>query len=184
MDCESLTQADIPSLLTFYEAKLSLLLTISQSKIGAAHVMAAGLLHAIHVSGLFSVDPDIGVGKSGACYLLRSEETLLTGSEIDNPDALAKYYRLLLFITRIVACIVLVRGPQNTQSIDGGRGFLQDNRALVVAVYKRQVKLGGVSFDDAGINIEELANLFTLLVAMTNFVEVGENRFWLLYLNG
>ena len=184
MDSESLTQADIPSLLTFYEAKLSLLLTISQSKIGAAHVMAAGLLHAIHVSGLFSVDPDIGVGKSGACYLLRSEETLLTGSEIDNPDALAKYYRLLLFITRIVACIVLVRGPQNTQSIDSGRSFLQDNRALVVAVYKRQAKLGGVSFDDAGINIEELANLFTLLVAMTNFVEVGENPFWLLYLNG
>lgn len=144
--------------------------------------MGAGLLHAIQVSGLFSVDPDIGVGESDPLCLLGREETLLTGSEIDNPDALAKYYRLLLFLTRIVACIVLVRGPQNRQSIDSGRSFLQNNRALVVAVYKRQAKIGGVSFDDAGINIEALANLFTLLVAMTDFVKVGQNRICPMYL--
>ena len=57
---------DIPLLLIFYEAKLSLLLTISQNKAGAAQVMNAGIFHAIRASGLFSVDPDIGVGKLSA----------------------------------------------------------------------------------------------------------------------
>ena len=30
---------------------------------GAMHVMNAGIFPAIHASGLFSVDPDIGVGE-------------------------------------------------------------------------------------------------------------------------
>ena len=61
------------------------------------------------------------------------------------------------------------------QTIESGRSFLQDNRALVVAIYKRQARIGGVSFDDAGLSIEELANIFTLLVAMTDFVNVSRN---------
>lgn len=40
-----------------------LLLTISQSRVGAVYVMNAGLFPAVRASGLFSVDPDIGVGK-------------------------------------------------------------------------------------------------------------------------
>ncbi len=61
--CEILIcHADIPLLLTFYECKLSLLLTISHSKAGALHVINAGLFQAVRTSGLFSVDPDIGVG--------------------------------------------------------------------------------------------------------------------------
>lgn len=54
---------DVPLLLSFYEIKLALLVTISQSRVGAVHVMNAGLFPAIRASGLFSVDPDIGVGK-------------------------------------------------------------------------------------------------------------------------
>lgn len=54
---------DIPLLLSFYEIKLALLVTISQSRVGAAHVTNAGLFPAIRASGLFSVDPDIGIGE-------------------------------------------------------------------------------------------------------------------------
>lgn len=54
--------SDVPLLLSFYESKLALLLTIAQSRPGAVHVMNAGLFSAIRASGLFSVDPDIGVG--------------------------------------------------------------------------------------------------------------------------
>ena len=50
--------------MSYYESKLSLLLTISQSRTGAVHVMNAGFFPAVRTSGLFSVDPDIGVGKS------------------------------------------------------------------------------------------------------------------------
>ena len=65
---------DIPLLLTYYESKLALLLTISQTRAGAMHVMNAGLFPAIHASGLFSVDPDIGVGKHDACLDIKKPD--------------------------------------------------------------------------------------------------------------
>ena len=49
-------------LLAYYDAKLSLLLRISQRKLGAAHVMSAGLFQAVRASGLFAIDPDLGLG--------------------------------------------------------------------------------------------------------------------------
>lgn len=54
---------DVSLLLSYYETKLSLLLTISQSRAGAIHVANAGLFQAVRASGLFSVDPDLGIGK-------------------------------------------------------------------------------------------------------------------------
>ena len=55
---------DIPLLLFCYESKLSLLLTVSHSRTGANHVTNAGLFEAVRDSGLFSVDPDLGLGPS------------------------------------------------------------------------------------------------------------------------
>ena len=46
-----------------YESKLSLLTTISQSRVGAVHVMNCGIFPAVRASGLFAVDPDIGIGE-------------------------------------------------------------------------------------------------------------------------
>ena len=59
----NIISTDIPILLSYYETKLSLLLNISQTRSGAVHVMNSGLFQAVRGSGLFSVDPDIGVGK-------------------------------------------------------------------------------------------------------------------------
>ena len=98
---------------------------------------------------------------------------MLTNLEIDNPEALAKYYRLLLSIARVITSVVLSRGPQNEQSIESAKAFLTENRPLVVSMFKRQARIGGVSFDDAGVDIEELVELFMLLIAMTNFLDVG-----------
>ena len=95
-------------------------------------------------------------------------------SEIDNTDALAKYYRLLLSLARVITSVVLSRGSQNEQSIESARAFLIENRALVVAIFKRQARIGGVSFDDAGVDIEELVELFMLLIAMTDFLDVSQ----------
>ena len=148
---------DVSLLLVFYSWKFSLLLTLSRSKPGASLLTNAGLFPAIRTSGLFSVDPDIGI-------------------EIDNPEALAQYYRLLLAITRIVASVTLSRGAQNDAMIAQARGFLVENRALVVAVFKREAKIGGVSFDDkggSGGSVGELVELFGVLIEMTGFLEVG-----------
>lgn len=40
-------------------------------------------------------------------------------------------------------------------------------------MFKRQARIGGVSFDDAGVDIEELVELFMLLIGMTDFLDVG-----------
>ena len=98
---------------------------------------------------------------------------MITNPEIDNPEALAKYYRLILSITRLITSVVLSRGPQNEQTIESARVFLTENRPLVVSMFKRQARIGGVSFDDAGVDIEELVELFILLIAMTGFLDVS-----------
>ncbi len=116
----------------------------------------AGFFAAVRGSDLFSVDPDLGI-------------------EIDNPQALAQYYRLLLAVTRIITSVTLSKGAQNETIIAQARGFLLENRALLVAVFKRDAKIGGVSFDDkggSGGSVEELVELFGVLIEMTGFLEV------------
>ena len=107
------------------------------------------------------------------------KKVILTNTEIDNTEALAKYYRLLLSIARVITSVILSRGPQNEQTIDSAKTFLTENRPLIVSMFKRQAKIGGVSFDDAGVDIEELVELFVLLIAMTGFLDVGLCR-WML----
>lgn len=156
-DLRETTAADVPLLLVSFSWRLSLLLTLSRSKLGASLITNAGLFPVIRASGLFSVDPDIGI-------------------EIDNPEALAQYYRLLLAITRIVTSVTLSRGAQNEAMIAQARGFLVENRALVVSVFKRDAKIGGVSFDDkggSGGSVGELVELFGVLIEMTGFLEVS-----------
>lgn len=51
-------------LLLFYEALLSLLQQLSQSKTGAIHLLDAGLFQAVKESQIFAADPDIGLGKA------------------------------------------------------------------------------------------------------------------------
>ena len=63
-----LLAVDVPLLLSYYESKLSLLLTVSRSRTGANHVMTAGLFEAVQESGLLSVDPDLGLGKAKPCF--------------------------------------------------------------------------------------------------------------------
>ena len=106
----------------------------------------------------------------------RPKKATLTDTEIDNTEALAKYYRLLLSIARVITSVVLSRGPQNEQTIDSAKLFLTQNRPLVVSLFKRQARIGGVSFDDAGVDIDELVELFVLLIAMTGFLDVGFMR--------
>lgn len=53
---------DIPLLLSYYHALLSLLQKLCQTKIGATLVLNTGLFASIRESRLFAADPDIGIG--------------------------------------------------------------------------------------------------------------------------
>ena len=52
-----------------------------------------------------------------------------------------------------------------------------ENRPLVVAMFKRQAKVGAVTFESLGVGVEELVELFVLLITMTGFREVREVAF-------
>ena len=94
-------------------------------------------------------------------------------AEINNPEALSKYYRLLLSITSVVTCVVISRGPHNEQTIDQTRWFLDVNRASIVGIFKRQSKIGARLPDDAAACVNELVELYVLLFTMTGFLEVS-----------
>lgn len=49
--------------LLYIHAKLTVLLQICQSRVGAANVCGAGFFHNVKESGLFAIDPDLGVGE-------------------------------------------------------------------------------------------------------------------------
>lgn len=55
------TRIDVDMQLAYCNARLALLLHLSQTRFGAAAVLNAGLFHAINQSGLFATDPDLGV---------------------------------------------------------------------------------------------------------------------------
>jgi nuclear pore complex protein Nup205 len=143
----------IPGLLAYYDASLALLLRICQSRLGAAYVLNAGLFAAVRDSQIFAVDPDIGL-------------------EFDDPNALVKYYSLMLAVLRVVNAAVVARGRQNDQTVFQAREFLRENRHCMVAVFKRSVNVNLGKSDGEG-NIEELVDCWTVLVEVTGFLEVS-----------
>ena len=101
---------------------------------------------------------------------------------MDNADALEKFHILLLALTRLTTSVILSRGPQNQQSIAQARTFLAENRSSVVAMFKRSAKIGqGIATSTTGGDateriVEELVELFVLLMTFTGFMEFEDER--------
>jgi len=145
-------------------------LQISQTRFGASAVLSAGLFHSIKVSGLFTIDPDLGVGKYFQANT--SIDQLLTITDIDGPSSVGKHYNLLSAIMRIICAALLSRGAQNEQSLEQGRRFLAENRLPILAVLKKSAGLGsGVHVPEGSAN--ELAEAFMLLIAVSGFLDVS-----------
>ncbi|KAJ8111259.1 hypothetical protein OPT61_g6106 [Boeremia exigua] len=146
----------VSSLLSYYDASLALLLRISQSRLGAAYVLNAGLFPAIRDSQIFAVDPDIGL-------------------EFDDPNALKKYYELMLSVLRVINAAVIARGRQNDQTVFQAREFLKENRHSMVAVFKRSVNVGGGEKVEAQQDLVDLVDCWTLLVDVTGFLQYEDS---------
>ncbi|KAF2112983.1 nucleoporin Nup186/Nup192/Nup205 [Lophiotrema nucula] len=140
----------VPILLSYYDAGLSLLLRICQTRDGSGAVLNAGLFQAIKESSIFDVDPDIGL-------------------EFDNPNALKKYYDLMLAVLRVINAVVVARGAQNEQSTYQALTFLKENRNTMVSIFKRSVNVGLAK--DVGEDLNDLVDCFTVLVEMTGFLQ-------------
>ncbi|CAD6505981.1 BgTH12-06913 [Blumeria graminis f. sp. triticale] len=148
---------EIEMQLSYCHARLALILEISQTRFGAAALCDAGLFHAIHDSGLFSIDLDLGV-------------------DLDCHGAVGKYYDLTVAFVRIICSTMLSRGPQNQQFLQNCRQFLTDNRLSILSILKKSAGLGFI----VGISpntIEDLTDLYLLLISYTNFLEVADPHY-------
>ncbi|CAG8240342.1 unnamed protein product [Penicillium salamii] len=151
VELDNAQESDTPALLNYYESLLSLLQRLSQTKNGATCVLNSGLFQAAHASRLFAADPDIGI-------------------EIENPDALQRYYDLLLSILRLVVYAVFSRGIDNEQIQEQTRAFLAANRPCMVGIFKRSANIGNTSSAHQA-TLHELVKAFITLVAATDFMD-------------
>lgn len=93
--------------------------------------------------------------------------------DIDNPDALRKYYDLLLSVIRVIVTVVFVRGLQNEQMLQQARAFLTENRSSMVGIFKRFAKIGGGgATPEINETLDGLAKSYVALVTATGFLEV------------
>ncbi|KAF2678580.1 hypothetical protein K458DRAFT_435778 [Lentithecium fluviatile CBS 122367] len=148
----------VPILLSYYDASLALLLRICQTRLGAAYVLNAGLFPSVRESRIFDIDPDIGL-------------------EFDNPNALKKYYELMLSVLRVINAAVIARGRQNDQTVFQAREFLKQSRHSMVSIFKRSINVGaGLGQDERLVkDLVELVDCFTVLVDFTGFLEFEDS---------
>ncbi|KAL2075236.1 hypothetical protein VTL71DRAFT_179 [Oculimacula yallundae] len=151
-DLRDIAVQDIDLYLSYCHARLALLLSLSQTRFGAAAVLNAGLFHSVKESTLFTIDPDLGV-------------------DIDGPDSVDKHYKLLGAIMRILCAAVLSRGSQNQQTLDQGLKFLSENRSTILSVLKISAGLRNADGSSPDEIIDELAASYMLLISVTGFLE-------------
>lgn len=144
---------DITTQLSITYTKLSLLLQISQSRIGATSVLNSGLFHSIKLSGLFASDPDL---------IAVSEST----------HGLSTHYTLLTSLLRLICSALLSKGAQNEQTLESGRRFLTENRGVILSILKKSAGMGGEGAHEEGV--QELADGFVMLMAFTGFCDREE----------
>jgi nuclear pore complex protein Nup205 len=152
-ELEACVGPQVSVLLSHYDASLALLLRISQSRLGAAHVLNAGLFAKIRASGLFATDADIGLG-------------------LDDSDALGKYHALMLSVLRVVNTAVLARGRQNDQTVFQAREFVKESRQNMVSIFKRSVNVGATGGGAAQAVVMDLVDCWTVLIDVTGFLQV------------
>ncbi|KAM4068158.1 eukaryotic nucleoporin family protein [Hirsutella rhossiliensis] len=134
----------------YQNARLALLLEISQSRAGAKYILYANVFRTLETSGLFTADPELQ-------------------SDSQNSRALEQHYDLLAKVVRIIAAALLSRGSHNAVQ---GRKFLTDHRMLVTHTLKRSAGIGGAHASE-GLEerIGELADGLMVVIAATGFLE-------------
>lgn len=156
---ESGRTQELNDYISFIEAKLALLLSISSTRLGAAAVVSEQLFDAIRASGVFAADPDYG---------LDVEQV-----------SMRKHFELLLSFMRVINAVVVSRGDQNQQTLGLARRFVSENRLYILTVFKRSERDGRVAKgDDAETEeiVDELAESYLMLIGLSGFLDVSRTQ--------
>lgn len=166
----TLTHPEIDMFLSYVNAKLALLVQVSQTRPGATAVLGAGLFQILRDSGVFSTDPDIGLGTSLVPII---KAFILTYLDIADVDAIKKHYGLLLALMRVINCCVVSRGPQNEQTLAQAKKFVSENRLWMLSVFKRSARIGAAVDNGLDEVVDELSDAYMLLISMSGFLDVS-----------
>ncbi|KAL5350865.1 hypothetical protein ACLOAV_004436 [Pseudogymnoascus australis] len=153
-EMQDLRTDEIDMYLSYVNAKLALLVQVSQTRPGATAVLGAGLFQIIRDSGVFSTDPDIGL-------------------DIADVDAIKKHYGLLLALMRVINCCVVSRGPQNEQTLAQAKKFVSENRLWMLSVFKRSARIGAAVDNGLDEVVDELSDAYMLLISMSGFLDLN-----------
>lgn len=77
----------------------------------------------------------------------------------------------MLSVLRVINGVVLSRGQQNDQTVRQAREFLTQNRASMVAVFKRNANIGGGQAEVG--DLSDLVDNYALLISACGFLEVS-----------
>lgn len=135
-------------------------------------VLNSGLFQCVRDSQIFAADPDVGLGQHDPPPPFPQPSLTPFLVDVENPEALKKFFDLMLSVLRIINSVVLSRGTQHDQTIKLAREFLRDNRHSMVAVFKRHASIGGIQVDGK-IDLADLVDNYTVLVSATEFIQVG-----------
>lgn len=91
---------------------------------------------------------------------------------MDNPEALKKFFNLMLSVLRIVNSVIIKH--KSDQTLDLAREFLTENRNSVVGILKRFAGIGGKSIAET-IDLNDLVDNITLLISETEFLDVSQS---------
>ena len=86
-----------------------------------------------------------------------------------------KFFDLMLSVLRVINAVVLSRGQQNERTIHDTRQFLTENRTSIVSIFKRNAGIGSAGVGLEGEVLNELVDQFTLLMSVTEFLEVCDH---------
>lgn len=143
---------DLSPLFAYINANLTFLARVAQTRQGGNSVLNAGFFASLRGSGIFGADPDIGF-------------------DVEDPQALGRFYELLLAMLRVINAIVLGQDTQNDQVIYHARQFLHDYRPTMNSVFKRNAGIGANGADHQTV-LNELVDNYTALIVASGFMEV------------
>ncbi|KAK3680136.1 hypothetical protein LTR78_000513 [Recurvomyces mirabilis] len=146
---------ELATMLAYFHTALALLLRICSTTDGTQLVLNSGFFSSISDSRLFSTDPDIGL-------------------DIDNPVALREFYKLLSAVLRVVTATVMTRGSGNATTVQLAKGFLQQNRFSIQAVFKRTSSVHRTSGPPEKEALH-VAEEFSKLMLVTGFLDDDES---------
>lgn len=92
--------------------------------------------------------------------------------ELGNTEALDTYFELILRLLKIVNAVVLSKGSENDQVTSLAQHFLEDHRSTIVAIFKRNAKIGAGAGEQNSKVLEEIVDNFTVLITAARFLSV------------